>query len=328
LKAIFHQGRSWGRQGVFLSSTLAAMSLVVPFITSSAYILHVLIIAFVYVIGAAGFRLMYMVGRVSLGQSVFIAVGGYTSALLTLILRLDPWLGMLAGGITALLLSLLIGLVALKSTGIYFAIITLALVELAGHVIAGSEIAGGHVGLMGIPGFSIPIPFAGNYSFGINKVPYYYLIVLITGTFMAILYGLEGSRIGRVFKAIRSNDDLAQHMGINPLHYRLLAFGLGAFFSGLSGGFSAHYLKYLGPGQFGVMSAIMIQVYAVTGGLGSFSGPLVGTLMISGLLESLRLAREWQPMIYGAILVIIVVALPGGLASFPQILLNRGGQKR
>jgi len=181
---------------------------------------------------------------------------------------------------------------------------------------------------MDIPGYSLSIPFIGRYSFGTNKLPYYYLILFITVVFTVIIYSIEKSRIGRVFSAIRHNDNLAQLLGINSLPYRLLAFGLGAFFSGVAGGFTAHYLMYLSPIQFGVMAAIMIQVYAVVGGMAYFAGPIVGTLTISALLESLRIAKEWQPILYGSALIIVVLMLSGGLASLPQVLINFFGRRR
>src|SRR4030043_1251833 len=103
---------------------------------------------------------------------------------------------------------------------------------------------------MDIPGSSLSIPFIGRYSFGTNKLPYYYLILFITVVFTVIIYSIEKSRIGRVFSAIRHNDNLAQLLGINSLPYRLLAFGLGAFFSGVAGGFSVAYFIDINPTQF------------------------------------------------------------------------------
>jgi branched-chain amino acid transport system permease protein len=307
----------------FVLVGIVAFSLIFPLIVNSPYLLHKLIVSFVFIIGAEGFRLIYMVGRVSLGQSVFMAVGGYVSALMALNGGINPWLAILAGGISGVILAFLIGFPTLRVGGIYFAVITLALVELLGHVVSGSEITGSHIGLMDIPGLFITVPFIGRYDFGTSKLAYYYLMWFITALLLLVIYSLELSRIGRIFRAIRHGDTLAEHLGINPLRYRILAFCIGAFFSGLGGGITAHYMGYLGPQQFDVLAAIMIQVYAITGGLGSIVGPIVGALSISTLLEFLLgWAKEWQPLFYGAILLVVVIGLKDGLISLPSKIIN------
>jgi len=293
-----------------------------PVMKNDPYILSLLLIIYVFIVAAVGFRLIYTTGRLTIGQAAFMGVGAYTSALLSLNFGISPWLGLLIGGITAGILALGIGYIVLRVGGVYFVIITLCLAEILKLFwLWWRPITYGNSGLIDVPGFSIA-----SFQFGINKVPYYYLSLVIMLVAAFVMYRMEHSRIGIAFHALGQNDVLAEHLGINRTRYRVLAFTTASFFCGVMGSFYAHYIHFIHPDQFGVMPSIMIQIYGIVGGISAFFGPIVGPFIIVGLTEFLKVAKEFQPLIYGPLLVIIMLFLPKGLISLPQIFLRQ--QKR
>ncbi|HCX91023.1 MAG: hypothetical protein COW04_13395 [Deltaproteobacteria bacterium CG12_big_fil_rev_8_21_14_0_65_43_10] len=286
-----------------------------PVIRNDPYTLSLLLIIFVFIVAAVGFRLIYITGRLTIGQAAFMGVGAYTSALLSLNFGINPWLGLLIGGIAAGILALGIGYIVLRVGGVYFVIITLCLAEISKLFwLWWRPVTYGNSGLIDVPGFSIA-----SFQFGINKIPYYYLSLIIMLVALFVMYRMERSRIGIALHALGQNDVLAEHLGINRTRYRVLAFTTASFFCGVVGSFYAHYIHFVHPDQFGVMPSIMIQIYGIAGGIGVFFGPIVGSFVVAGLTEFLKIAKEFQPLIYGPLLVIIMLFLPKGLIGLPQM---------
>ncbi|MFH1625340.1 MAG: branched-chain amino acid ABC transporter permease [Pseudomonadota bacterium] len=303
-------------------SLLIAIGFLLPVIKKDPYILSVLLIVYVFIVAAVGFRFIYIAGRLTLGQAAFMGVGAYTSALLSLNFGVSPWLGLLIGGIAAGILALVIGYIVLRVGGVYFVIITLALAEILKLFwLWWRPVTNGDSGLLGVPGFSIA-----SFQFGVNKIPYYYLSLVIMLVAVFVMYRIEHSRVGIALHALGQNDVLAEHLGINRTRYRVLVFTTASFFCGVVGSLYAHFIHFVHPDQFGIMASIMIQIYGITGGITAFFGPVVGTFVITGLTEFLNIAKEFQPLIYGPLLVIIMLFLPRGLISLPRMLLRR--QKR
>ena len=135
------------------------------------------------------------------------------------------------------------------------------------------------------------------------------------------VYGLYSSRIGKAWRAIKLNPHLAETLGIDLFRYRLLAFVIASGIAGIAGSFYAHYFRSLEPGMFSVFKSIYIQIYSILGGLNFYIlGPILGSLIMTLLPEFLRVSKEIEPILTGAVLIGLVIFLPGGILSLPERL--------
>lgn len=136
-----------------------------------------------------------------------------------------------------------------------------------------------------------------------------------------VMTRLARSQFGITLKLIRDNEPLAKHVGINPFNYKLTAVSIASFFAALMGGFYAPYAKYIHPEVSSIWDSLFVQIYGITGGLGHpVGGAVVGTVVLKILPELMRVAQMFQPMFFGAILIIVVLFLPHGLISLPWLI--------
>lgn len=310
---------------------LLVLALVTPLITQSAYLMRSLTLSYLFSILTLGFALVWATGRLTLGQAGFFAIGAYFSTVVVTRLGVSFWLALPLSGIAASIFGLMIGLAILRRGGITFLMLTWASAEVIRLVISNEQqVLGGRIGLVGIPA---PNPISvfglGIIDFAVSKIPYYYLVLLLLLVTLLFLWRLYNSRFGRTFRSLSQNDLLSRSVGVNIAGYRLLAFSVAAFFAGLAGSFYAHYMSYLHPDYFTLMTSVTIQVYAVVGGIFNFiSGPLVGTILLFTLTQYLHGMIIYEAIIYGVILIIVGLFLPGGLTSLPRLLLQKAGVKR
>jgi branched-chain amino acid transport system permease protein len=286
-----------------------------PFIIRDDYLMHLLIISGIYSILCMGWVLILRAGQFSLGQSAFLAIGAYTTSILSLKFSLSPWWGFLAGGIGAAIVSALLGWIVLRIRGLYFAVITLAFNGVVQLVPANLEYLGGWTGLAPIPPFKF---------FGIEfieKTPWYYFTLALTVLCGIVMWRIEKTKIGRYFKAT-ANESLAESIGINSVGYRMLAFIIACLFAGLAGGILAPYLTYVAPGDFAVWKSVQVQIQATVGGTGSLvAGPVTGSTILIILGEILRAyAKGLEPLLYGLVLLIVIFFLPSGIISLPETI--------
>ncbi|MBW1781512.1 MAG: branched-chain amino acid ABC transporter permease [Deltaproteobacteria bacterium] len=303
-----------------LIAALAISLLLAPLFLPDFWI-SVFISVMAMMVLSTGFRMIYTTGRLSLGHTFPVGIGAYVSALLSSKLGISFWWGLLLGGIAAGLIALLVGYVVLRIGGIYFVVITLAMSEVLIYLLLWAEpFTGGVDGVVNIQGPAIYVPMIGRFEFGYKLLPYYYLIFLIMLVSVGIMYLMEKSHIGRVFHALRQNDLLAEHVGINVTSYRVLAFVTASVFAGFVGSFMAHYHHYTCPDDFHVMESLFIQIYAFIGGIGSFFGAIVGPMVIMSISEVFRVAKEAQPLLYAGMMLVVMMWLPGGLVTIPAML--------
>lgn len=303
-----------------LLAILVVIFLIIPFVLSEFW-LSILISIMAMLVLTAGFRMIYITGRLSLGHTFPVGIGAYASALLATKLGVSFWFGLLFGGFMAGLIALILGYIVLRIGGIYFVVVTLAMAEILIHLLLWAEpLTGGVTGIVNIPGPVIYLPWIGRFEFGYNLLPYYFLIFVIMFVSVGTMYLMERSHIGRVFHALRQNDMLAEHVGIDITSYRVLAFVTASFFAGFVGSFMAHYHHYTCPDDFHVMESLFIQIYTFIGGLGSLTGAIVGPLAIISISEFFRVAKEAQPLLYAALMLLVIMWLPGGLITIPSLL--------
>jgi branched-chain amino acid transport system permease protein len=299
---------------------LVVLFLVLP-LALSEFWLSTLISIMGTIILTSGLRMIYITGRLSLGHTFPVGIGAYTSALLSTKLGLNFWFSFLFGGSMAALIALLLGYIVLRIGGVYFVVVTLALAEiLINFLLWAKPLTGGVTGIVNIPGPVIYLPWIGRFEFGYDLLPYYYLIFVIMLVSVGFMYLMEKSHIGRVFHALRQNDLLAEHVGVDITSYRVLAFVVASFFAGLVGAFMAHYHHYTCPEDFHVTESLFIQIYTFIGGIGSLVGAIVGPLAIISVSELFRFAKEAQPLFYAGAMLLVIMWLPGGLITIPALL--------
>ena len=263
----------------------------------SAYYLQIIILVGINIIMASSLNLITgFTGQLSIGHAAFVSVGAYASALATLKLGFPFFASLLCGGLVAAFFGILIGIPTLKLKGDYLAIATLGFGEIVRIVFLNLEITGGAVGLRGIP----------------KDTTLTWVIISVIVT-LFVLYRIIRSRVGRALIAIREDETAAESMGINTTYYKILAFGVGAFFAGLGGGLFSHYFRYIQPNSFGFLKSIEYLCMVVLGGLGNIWGSVIGAAALTAIPELLRASADYRQLFYGAILVIMMRIRPEGI---------------
>jgi branched-chain amino acid transport system permease protein len=288
---------------------LAIVLLALPLIIENDYIKHLLIMTCIGAILGMTFSLLFSTGLISLGAAAFYAVGAYVSAVLSMNFGFSFWAAFPVTIVVSSLLAAGVGAIFVRNGGIAFAIITLlfanAVVIAAGQI----EYLGGWGGIIGVPRPTAlgPIEFA-------NKTSYYYLALAILTLVVLAFYALYTSRVGRAWKAIKLSPHLSGTLGINLYRYRLLAFVVAAAAASAAGCFYAHYFQTVTPGAFGGWLSIYIQLYSVLGGLEYYLlGPVIGTIVMTFIPEYLRVIKEYEPIVTGVLLLVIILFFPGGI---------------
>ncbi len=271
-----------------------------------------------------GFNLLFStVGVLSFGQAAFFTAGGYTVALLTLHLPglnylLSLLLAMAAGG----LIALVIGAFALRRTaGVYFAVLTLAFGELLHIVIAKTTFLGRNDGLAGIVR---PVLDFGIFS--IDLAPgdrFYYFIVIASALLATLCWWLSSSRMGRRFQAVRQDPTRAAFLGIDVHANRLLGFVLAGAVTAAAGGLFAPWAQIVTPDLAHWSQSANPILFTLLGGAAFFWGPLVGAILFALLAYSLRAVTGASDLITGALLLAVVLAVPGGVLGLLSVTARR-----
>lgn len=290
----------------------------IPLFVKEAYFIHTLVVISMNVVLASSLRLIAISGQLSLGHGGMMLVGSYTSALLAMKLGFLVWVAMPLAGFASGLLAMLVGYPFTRLKRIYFTMVTIFFAEVIRLIVEQwRDITGGTSGLLGIPRPDI-FMFFGLFNLDFtSRVDFYYLMLVIALISLLILYALEHSPIGMMWSSIRQSDSLAESVGINTTRLKVIAFSVGGFFAGIAGAFYSHYMGVLTPNSFGVFYAINIMAYMVVGGMGKFSGPIIGAVVLTLLAESMRVLKEYQPFVMGGVMILTVMFLPEGLVDLP-----------
>lgn len=316
------RGQLLRKKGPYL--ILLILALAVPAIVPSRYVLHVTTMSCVFAIATLSLNLILgYTGQVSLAHAGFFAIGAYGVAIMTKA-GLSFWLALPLSALVAAVVSFLVGLPTLRTRGSYFAIATLCFGVIV-SIVAGSWMGftGGHTGIVGIPlPDPIPFPLIGEVGFH-SKAAQYYLVLGFLLLTLFVMHRLVNSVQGLSFVAVRNNEVLAGAVGINTFATKLLSFVIASFFAGLAGGIYASLMRSVSPDVASINMMFNWVVYLLLGGAGTLAGPLVGTLAISALTESLQFLAEYNLLVFGALLVAAMVYCPRGLVG----LVEAGGKK-
>lgn len=288
------------------------------FLHNNLVVMQILIMVLIYAVVASGWDLMMgYAGIFTFGQIAFMAIGAYSSAILSMQLGISPWLSMLAGGTIAMVIGFIVGLSCLNLEGDYVALITFAIQLLLGPFLLsdmGKAIGtGGTSGLILIPSLSI-----GGYTFNaLELAPWFYVALGIFIISHLIIYRIIFSHWGMAFVALRDNKDFAKSLGVNDFKYKMLVFVVSAFLTGVIGGFYAHYTGVLSVRLInGLDLFLMLIIIQVVGGQGLFPGAVIGTLIITFINQALQGLDSYRPIILGALIILLVILFPKGIMGF------------
>lgn len=277
------------------------------------------------IIAATGLNILIgYCGQLSIGHMGFVAVGAYTSAILTTRFDLPFLASLIASGIMAGLVGIIFGLPSIRVKGFYLAITSIAAQFIIMWVISQWGWTGGHLGM------SVPFASIGGYVFR-SGPSQFFLIIGITVLAVFFAKNLARTKVGRAFVAIRDNDLAAEVMGVNLTYYKLLAFFIGCFYAGIAGSLFAHWNLTLTPEQFSFTDSILYVGMIIIGGLGTSVGPIFGVVFIRLLKEVLTVnvspylektltalpsgfATGVTPMVFGLVIVLFLILEPRGLA--------------
>jgi branched-chain amino acid transport system permease protein len=272
----------------------------------NSYYKGIITLALINIILAVSLNLIVgFTGQLCLGHAGFMSIGAYISAVITQKAGLPFIVSIFVGAIIACIFAALIGYPTLKLTGDYFAITTLAFCEIIRIVIMNIDAVGGARGFTGIPKET-------NFTLA-------FLFMVIT---VIIIYNIIHSSQGRAMLSVRENEIAAESMGINAFKYKMMAFIIGAFFAGLAGGLYAHYMGYIQPASFDFNKSIDYLTFVVFGGMGSLSGSIIATIVLTFLPELLRGLGEFRMLIYPLALIILMIFRPQGLLGDKEVSLK------
>jgi len=277
-----------------------------PFLFPDPYLIHLLILSFLFSVLVSNWNILFgYMGIFCFGQQAFFGIGAYSSALLALKLGVPIPLSIVFGGFVASLSSVLIGLPTLRLQGAYVALVTLAFAEVVRMTCSN------WVGMTrGQLGLTVPALIS-----GADRVGYYYVAFLLFLMSTMVLLKVMRSSFGYVTVAIRESQEAADSLGINVIKYKISAFLLSSFMSGLAGALYAHYIRILTPDIMSLPLMITILVMGMLGGIGTLPGPILGTFVLTFLSEYLRDLAQFRFIIYGALIILAVLFVPGGLVS-------------
>ncbi len=272
------------------------------------YQVEILIILAINLILVQSYRLVNTTGDWSLSHIVIMGTGAYGAALLSKLAGLPFWLTVPLGGAVAAICSFLIVFPLLRTVGFGFFIASFALGEFIRLIwIKFNNPFGGSRGMIGIPPAEIgPWDLSGMFS-------YYYVCLFVAFLSLLVMYRIDRSRIGDTFKAIHTDPDLCESVGIRVPRYRAMAFVVGNFFAGIAGALMAHHQGAIDPHNFEATLMVYLIIYVVVGGVLTFWGPILGVILMTIVFEATRFLEAWRPLIAGAILIFFLVVMPGGV---------------
>lgn len=291
---------------------LIALALVFPYMVSNTYFLSVMTQSYIFAIAALGLNLITgYTGQFNLAHGGFMAIGAYAVGLLTTDYQWGFWTAFAAAGAICGVIGYLVGMISLRMTGHVFSIFTLCV----GYIIyllieKWEDVTHGAVGVMGIPA---PTGFGG-LEFESAKGQYYLVLgFLILGAY--IMHRIVHSLLGRSFVAVRNSEALAEALGIPLARTKRLAFVLSVIYAGLAGGLYAGVVRFLGPDLAATHHTFELVMFMLVGGIGTILGPILGSILVPWLTQSLQFLQDYRMVVFGPVLILLLIFVPNGIVG-------------
>jgi branched-chain amino acid transport system permease protein len=286
-------------------------------VTAISHYNDIMVFAGIYCLITIGLSLlMGYAGQISIGHAAFYGIGAYTSAILTVQYGLNPWLCMFIGMIVSAIVAVLVGAPSLKLRGHYLAMATLAFGIIV-YIIFNEETSwtGGPDGMTGIPGLNL-------FGFAFDSVEkYYYLVWVFVFAAFIFTVNLIQSGTGRALRAIHVSETAASAMGVDISRFKILVFVYSAVLASLAGSLYAHFLNFINPSTFDLFFSIKLLIMIALGGMYNIWGAIIGAVFITFLsYEWLHYFEDFEVIVYGAILLLVTIFLPKGLAGTPEMV--------
>jgi ABC-type branched-subunit amino acid transport system permease subunit len=332
-RLLFAQPRLGGRErlGVLVALATLALLIAAPFAASEyrlAQLRDALLLAMLAI------SLDYLWGRAHtlvLGHALFFGLGAYGMAIATMKLGLSTGAGIVLGIVLASALATVSGYFLLFA-GVrlhFFAVMTMAMSLIANQVaVSWSSVTGGDVGILGIP--PIEFSFLGIHYSAADGLPSYYGALAVTAVVLAVMWLACRGPYGKILEAVGTNESRARSLGFNTSLHLLLAFAIGAALAALAGALFASASGVVAPDLLGVIVSTEVLIWVAIGGRGSLIGPVIATLIVTQASHGISsFSTSLWPLILGALFLLVVFALPDGLASLlrkvPDFLSRRRG---
>jgi len=256
-------------------------------------------------------------GQVSLAQGGFFAIGAYGAGMLTAMFGWPLGWALLVAALLSAAVAVAVGFPALRVKGLMLVVATTAFAEIVRlfffNLKYRVETPQGLAGPDGSLGFGGIRYFPGN---GWSTLEVNVLIWILVSAVLLLLWLLDRSRVGTLWRAVGEDELAAQSVGINLTAAKVSAFGLGGAIAGLAGGVYAHYATHIEHGNFGILLATFAIAYPILGGLSSLAGTLLAVIFIQGfLLEGLRFLGDWRSLLFGVLIVVVMLVRPNGLLT-------------
>jgi len=324
----------WAKRALVIG--VLVFVIILPLMTENRYYLQIVVMV---LFGIAASSILFPVLRMGLlfvAQAAFLAMGAYTSSLLVMGTGMNSWAAMFIAGAFAAVAAVIIGFPTLRIRGLYFLLVTLGLNEVVRIGLTNLKVeiqegkwVGGPDGLLNIPKPD-PLPIPGGYIDFTQLANRYYLMLILAIIFVVFFYRLWSSHIGRLIRAVNSNEELAQGVGINLFRYKMLIFVLSCSAAGILGSFQAQYYGLAVPVQFGIWTSFNPLIMAIVGGIASPIGAIIGPTFLIAIPEYLRFLLEYKPLVYAGTLILVMLFFPAGLLGLFQWLKTSltGGMRR
>jgi branched-chain amino acid transport system permease protein len=290
---------------------LVAVVAVAPLLCSGSYLMNVLVFVGIHTMLAVGLNLLLgYAGQISLGHAGFFGLGAYLSGILTTAAGINPWPAMAIAAMVVGILAFAIGFPVLKLKGHYLAMATLGLGIII-YIVFNEAVAytGGPSGLSGIPNITLAgVVFD-------SDLKNYYLIWTMVLCVVLLALNLVNSRIGRALRAIHDSEVAARVMGVNARLLKVQIFTLSAVISAVAGSLYAHTMTFIAPSSFGFNFSVELVTMVIIGGLASVYGSLLGAALLTLLPELLRTFQDYDIIVYGLLLILMTMFMPGGLVK-------------
>jgi len=293
-----------------MKNVLFALAILVTgFVISSPYYLQLLTFIGIYTLLALGLNmLMGYAGQISLGHAAFYGFGAYVTGVLTVHWNWSPWLALPIALVLTAVVALLVALPMLKLSGFYLGMGTLGFGMIAYILFREwSGLTGGDSGLVGIPSLSL-----GSIQLSSGS-GYFFLVWGVVFVCFIICERLVDSRVGRALRAIHDSEQAAAAMGIDTSRLKIGIFVLSAVFSALAGFLYAHLVSFISPNSFDFLVSVRMVTMVVIGGMASIWGALLGASLLTVLPEWLHVFTDYEMVVYGLILMVVMIFLPQGL---------------
>jgi branched-chain amino acid transport system permease protein len=292
-----------------LVAVWVAAGLLLPVVVPDPYVLRVAAMTCIFAAFAASWDLLAgYAGQINFGHALFFGAGAYTSAIVTLELGANPWLGVAAGALVATAFGVGVGALCLRLRGSYLSLATLAFpLIVTGLLFAVPELSGGELGISGVRGLAR------------SRIANYYIAAIGMLALVFGLWAIADSKFGLVLHAIRDDEVAVRASGVNTTHAKLAAFAISAFAAGVSGALYAHFMRGAGPSTLATALSFQVVIWAIFGGIATIYGPVTAVFVLYPLTEWLGGFRgfgELRLLIFAVIVLLVLIFMPRGLTPW------------